>query len=559
MFTVADFLKLSEIQDIRLLAGAGGVGRIISRTSFIDNPDTFDWMTPGEFVLSTGYLFPEGEDQQRRILQQMVEIGCSGLAVKTNRYLREIPLCMIEEADALDFPLLELPYGHSLASVADITNRHLYQIYDEKMARPMAIQRQLNIASIRPDSLHEIARVSVAYMGNPVLILDSNWRLLAWEDCPQNPYPLRESLTLKRKAAVLPQEFIESIPDTLDRFRKPITRRYSLENNNQIICRVVPVSVYDSSTYGYIVVWETVRTLDAADYIALEQVAVSVAIERIRARENEEAKVRSRREFFDDLLSGNFESLSAARAMAELHGLRSDTPYRCLLVRYARDSAEERIAPQKLGLEGERCMEICLHTAKELCLSVMGVPYSAYAVLLLASPAGERESEKQARRYAEALYDALAAQFSPKSFIIVGVSADDITQIPETYRDLHSIAKILRGSTTYPPIIFAEDYSAVMLLEKYVDRKNLADFVRKTLGALEDYDRENHSRLLMTLDVYFSKSGNITEVAKEMYIHRNTCIYRMEKIKTILQDDFSNPMKLLNYQVALWVMKFLNL
>ena len=559
MFTVADFLKLSEIQDIRLLAGAGGVGRIISRTSFIDNPDTFDWMTPGEFVLSTGYLFPEGEDQQRRILQQMVEIGCSGLAVKTNRYLREIPLCMIEEADALDFPLLELPYGHSLASVADITNRHLYQIYDEKMARPMAIQRQLNIASIRPDSLHEIARVSVAYMGNPVLILDSNWRLLAWEDCPQNPYPLRESLTLKRKAAVLPQEFIESIPDTLDRFRKPITRRYSLENNNQIICRVVPVSVYDSSTYGYIVVWETVRTLDAADYIALEQVAVSVAIERIRARENEEAKVRSRREFFDDLLSGNFESLSAARAMAELHGLRSDTPYRCLLVRYARDSAEERIAPQKLGLEGERCMEICLHTAKELCLSVMGVPYSAYAVLLLASPAGEQESEKHARRYAEALYDALAAQFSPKSFIIVGVPADDITQIPETYRDLHSIAKILRGSTTYPPIIFAEDYSAVMLLEKYVDRKNLADFVRKTLGALEDYDRENHSRLLMTLDVYFSKSGNITEVAKQMYIHRNTCIYRMEKIKAILQDDFSNPMKLLNYQVALWVMKFLNL
>ena len=559
MFTVADFLKLSEIQDIRLLAGAGGVGWIISRTSFIDNPDTFDWMTPGEFVLSTGYLFPEGEDQQRRILQQMVEIGCSGLAVKTNRYLREIPLCMIEEADALDFPLLELPYGHSLASVADITNRHLYQIYDEKMARPMAIQRQLNIASIRPDSLHEIARVSVAYMGNPVLILDSNWRLLAWEDCPQNPYPLRESLTLKRKAAVLPQEFIESIPDTLDRFRKPITRRYSLENNNQIICRVVPVSVYDSSTYGYIVVWETVRTLDAADYIALEQVAVSVAIERIRARENEEAKVRSRREFFDDLLSGNFESLSAARAMAELHGLRSDTPYRCLLVRYARDSAEERIAPQKLGLEGERCMEICLHTAKELCLSVMGVPYSAYAVLLLASPAGEQESEKHARRYAEALYDALAAQFSPKSFIIVGVPADDITQIPETYRDLHSIAKILRGSTTYPPIIFAEDYSAVMLLEKYVDRKNLADFVRKTLGALEDYDRENHSRLLMTLDVYFSKSGNITEVAKQMYIHRNTCIYRMEKIKAILQDDFSNPMKLLNYQVALWIMKFLNL
>ena len=39
MFTIADLLKLPDIQGIRLLAGAGGVENEISRTNIMDNPD----------------------------------------------------------------------------------------------------------------------------------------------------------------------------------------------------------------------------------------------------------------------------------------------------------------------------------------------------------------------------------------------------------------------------------------------------------------------------------------------------------------------------------------
>ena len=59
MFTIADLLKLPDIQGIRLLAGAGGVENEISRTNIMDNPDTFDWLISGELLLSTGYIFRE--------------------------------------------------------------------------------------------------------------------------------------------------------------------------------------------------------------------------------------------------------------------------------------------------------------------------------------------------------------------------------------------------------------------------------------------------------------------------------------------------------------------
>lgn len=93
------------------------------------------------------------------------------------------------------------------------------------------------------------------------------------------------------------------------------------------------------------------------------------------------------------------------------------------------------------------------------------------------------------------------------------------------------------------------------LLDKNIDRQHLSEFGRKCLGGLISYDKENGTQLLQTLDTYFSVSGNITEAAKCMYIHRNTYIYRLDKIKDILKDDFTSPSRMLEYQVALLALK----
>ena len=179
MFTIADLLKLPDIQGIRLLAGAGGVENEISRTNIMDNPDTFDWLISGELLLSTGYIFREDEELQRRLIHRVAEIGCAGMAIKTNRYLSAVPPCMIQEAERLGFPLLELPYGHSLSTISEIVSKQIYQPREDRFAQTMAIQRQLTMASLKPGSLQEIARIAVGCMNDPILILDSNWRLLA--------------------------------------------------------------------------------------------------------------------------------------------------------------------------------------------------------------------------------------------------------------------------------------------------------------------------------------------------------------------------------------------
>lgn len=50
---------------------------------------------------------------------------------------------------------------------------------------------------------------------------------------------------------------------------------------------------------------------------------------------------------------------------------------------------------------------------------------------------------------------------------------------------------------------------------------------------------------------------NISETAKEMFIHRNTLIYRIEKIKEILKTDLKNYEELLQIQLALRIYRLL--
>jgi PucR family transcriptional regulator, purine catabolism regulatory protein len=64
--------------------------------------------------------------------------------------------------------------------------------------------------------------------------------------------------------------------------------------------------------------------------------------------------------------------------------------------------------------------------------------------------------------------------------------------------------------------------------------------IHNILQPLLDFDCQNDTKLVHTLKVYFSCNYNASQAAKILYLHRNTMLNRLEKIKEILQTDFNN-------------------
>ncbi len=66
------------------------------------------------------------------------------------------------------------------------------------------------------------------------------------------------------------------------------------------------------------------------------------------------------------------------------------------------------------------------------------------------------------------------------------------------------------------------------------------DQMSEHIHYLLKYDAENNTELTQTLLKFLECKFNISETAKELYIHRNTLINRMNKIKELLYDDLES-------------------
>ncbi len=63
--------------------------------------------------------------------------------------------------------------------------------------------------------------------------------------------------------------------------------------------------------------------------------------------------------------------------------------------------------------------------------------------------------------------------------------------------------------------------------------------------------QENARELIHTLEIYFAHNGNVCQTAEALFVHRNTLMYRLERIATILNLDLEKPETRLALQLAL--------
>lgn len=78
------------------------------------------------------------------------------------------------------------------------------------------------------------------------------------------------------------------------------------------------------------------------------------------------------------------------------------------------------------------------------------------------------------------------------------------------------------------------------LLLPLVNNADALVFYQQHLGALLEYEREQHGELLQTLEAFFDCNGNLARTSATIHVHRNTLLYRLARISQICRVDLDN-------------------
>ena len=129
---ISEVLALPALTGARLVGGAGGRDRRVRQVNVMEVPDILDWVAPDELLLTTAYPLRDDPAALATLIPRLAAKGLAGMALKPTRYIGHIPAIMVEEADRLDFPLLELP---ARTSFNEVINEVLTSILDRQAAR----------------------------------------------------------------------------------------------------------------------------------------------------------------------------------------------------------------------------------------------------------------------------------------------------------------------------------------------------------------------------------------------------------------------------------------
>ena len=126
-----------------------------------------------------------------------------------------------------------------------------------------------------------------------------------------------------------------------------------------------------------------------------------------------------------------------------------------------------------------------------------------------------------------------SGQAIPALTLAIGKEASSVAAWPRSLREAEQALLLGRQLLDQTQVLDFGDLGVYRLLVLLRESPELWEFYRATLATLAEYDRKQRAELLKTLEAFFANLGNLARTADALHVHRNTLLYRLERIREI--------------------------
>ena len=168
--------------------------------------------------------------------------------------------------------------------------------------------------------------------------------------------------------------------------------------------------------------------------------------------------------------------------------------------------------------------------------------------------AGEPEAE-ELEKLARSMEDTLRNELFIKTVIGIGTVATHLRELADAYKEAQTAIDVGKVFDTEKSIINYENLGIGRLIYQLpttLCEIFLSEVFKKS--SIDSLDQET----LFTINKFFENNLNVSETSRKLFVHRNTLVYRLEKIKKLTGLDLRQFDHAIVFKVALMVRKYLS-
>ena len=168
---------------------------------------------------------------------------------------------------------------------------------------------------------------------------------------------------------------------------------------------------------------------------------------------------------------------------------------------------------------------------------------------------GSNTSAEELERIAHAMEDTLKNELFVKTVIGIGTVAEHLRELADAYKEAQTAIDVGKVFDTDRSVINYENLGIGRLIYQLpttLCEIFLTEVFKK--NSIDSLDQET----LFTINKFFENNLNVSETSRKLFVHRNTLVYRLEKIKKLTGLDLRQFDHAIVFKVALMVRKYLS-
>ncbi len=174
--------------------------------------------------------------------------------------------------------------------------------------------------------------------------------------------------------------------------------------------------------------------------------------------------------------------------------------------------------------------------------------------IILVKELREKEPLDEIDRIARMIEETLNAETSSRVYISSGTIVSDLKDVSRSYKEAKMALEVGKIFETEKFIVNYEKLGIGRLIYQ-LPLPLCRMFIKEVLHGLtmDDFDDET----LATVNKFFENNLNVSETSRQLYIHRNTLVYRLDKLQKMTGLDLRNFDDAIIFKITLMVSKYM--
>ena len=174
--------------------------------------------------------------------------------------------------------------------------------------------------------------------------------------------------------------------------------------------------------------------------------------------------------------------------------------------------------------------------------------------IILVKELNKDESYKEMEKIARIILDMLNTEVMAKVHVAYGTIVNEIKDVSRSYKEAKMALDVGRIFYSNRNVIAYSNLGIGRLIYQ-LPMPLCKMFIKEIFGGKspDDFDEET----LVTINRFFDNNLNVSETSRQLYIHRNTLVYRLDKLQKMTGLDIRIFEDAITFKIALMVVKYM--